>query len=238
MRIKGWQRVSLIDYPSKISTVVFIGGCNLYCPYCHNSDMISYSKGEIEFSNEEIFNFLDKRKGLIEGVVITGGEPTSSNGLYNFIRNIKERGYSVKLDTNGFFPKRLKNLIEKGYIDFVAMDVKNSEFKYLETVGKLNVDINKVKQSMDIIRNSGIDYEFRTTVVKEYHNKEDLIEIVDWIKGSKKWAIQQYHDSYKNVNRNLNPIDVNIINEIVNYGKNKIDKIELRGFSYNNLKVS
>ncbi|QEK11044.1 anaerobic ribonucleoside-triphosphate reductase activating protein [Crassaminicella thermophila] len=191
MNIIGHQKSSFIDYPEKICTVYFVAGCNFRCPYCHNSHIVKEAGKFI--SEEEIFSFLNKRKKFIDAVCISGGEPTLYEELYGFIKKIKMEGFLVKLDTNGTNPKILEKLLKEGLIDYVAMDIKAPFHKY-EFVTKAKIDIENIKMSIHIIKNANIDYEFRTTVCKELLTKEDLIEIATYLKGSKRYSIQNFRD--------------------------------------------
>lgn len=190
MKIAGYIKNSFVDYPAHISCAVFLGGCNFDCWYCHNRPYIK-SAGDIDAS--VVLEFLQKRKGWLQGVVISGGEPTLNKELPEFIKKIKAMGYPVKLDTNGSRPDVLKSLIDQGLIDYVAMDYKAPLEKYAQLAG-VPIDIKVIKKSVDIIMNSGIDYEFRTTFAPTL-TKEDIIQIVQELKGAKKFALQQYrHD--------------------------------------------
>jgi len=188
MKIGGLQRLSLIDYPDKVSAVVFLAGCNFRCSFCYNKDLVE-GKNLQKIKEEDFFKFLEGRKGLIDGVCITGGEPTLDKELIEFISKIKKRGFLVKLDTNGNNPEVLKELVDK--IDFIAMDVKASFNKYEEIVNA-KVEIEKLKKSIEIISNSGIDYEFRMTVVPELHSEEDIISVARMLKGKKKLVLQNF----------------------------------------------
>lgn len=191
MEFKGHQKSSFIDYPDKICTVFFTGGCNFRCPYCHNSDLV-YNKGE-DITEEFALEYLDKRANFLDAVCISGGEPTLHKGLYDFIKKAKDKGYLVKLDTNGTNPKVLKRLMEDNLVDYIAMDIKAPLFKYYEVVNT-NVDINSVLESINLIKSSCKDYEFRTTVCKELLTYEDIIEIGEYLKGSKRYYIQNFKD--------------------------------------------
>ena len=191
--IKGFIKNSFVDYPGKVAATVFTGGCNFSCPYCHNGELV-LSPGKMRNIPEyEIFEFLDKRKGLIDGVVITGGEPTLFPGLRNLILKIRERGFMIKLDTNGYEPLILEKLLEDGIIDYIAMDIKNSPDKYAMTAGLQKMDINRIVKSIGLIISSQVDHEFRTTVMKEFHSEDDFLKIAEWIKSCKKYVLQNYH---------------------------------------------
>lgn len=190
MKIGGLQKNTLIDYPSKIACTIFIMGCNMRCPYCYSGDLV-FERGAT-IPEETILTFLKERKGFLEGVVICGGEPLMTPDIESFISKIKDMGFLVKLDTNGTNPVALKNLIDKDLIDYVAMDVKNSKEKYLLTSGAI-FDLNQINRSINILKDSDIDFEFRTTVVPRFHNMDDFINISKWIGGDKiKYFLQRF----------------------------------------------
>ncbi len=187
MKIHGIVKTTLVDYPGKVATTIFTGGCNFRCPYCHNPTLVN---GEEEtIPKQGFYDFLEERRKLIDAVCITGGEPTLQPGLEQLINKIKEKGYLVKLDTNGSKPKQLKKLIKK--LDYVAMDIKAPKEKYQEVTNS-NIDPKKIQQSIEIIKNSGVDYEFRTTVVPGLLSKQDIEKIGQWLKGSKRYYLQQF----------------------------------------------
>lgn len=196
MKFAGIIKNSFVDFPNNISTVVFTFGCNFNCWYCHNRQIIEGERTE-PISEEEVFEFLKKRKGLIDGVVISGGEPTLCEGLETFIVKVKNLGFKVKLDTNGTNPTVLKNLLNKNLLDFVAMDIKTSFNNYPKLVGGC-VNIEDVKKSINILINSKIDYEFRTTFSPDV-SLENIEEIASYIKNAKSYAIQKYNSPNKNV---------------------------------------
>lgn len=191
MEFKGHQKSSFIDYPDKISTVLFTGGCNFRCPYCHNSELV-YDKGQV-IEEEYILNYLKKRRKMIDAVCISGGEATLHQGLEEFIKKAKGLGYLIKLDTNGTKPEVLKRLIEKNLLDYIAMDIKAPFNKY-EKVINSNVNIESIKESIDIIMKSDIDNEYRTTVCRELLSVEDIVKIAKDIKGAKRYIIQNFRD--------------------------------------------
>lgn len=193
MILGGYQKLTLIDYPGKIATTVFTVGCSFRCPFCHNPELVNLRLAHDEKSEKEFFEFLKKRKGKIEGVCITGGEPTIQPDLIDFIKKIKKLGFEVKLDTNGSRPDVLKKLLDAKLLDFVAMDIKNSLKRYNKTIGN-KVDIDRVKLSVDLIRNSRLPYEFRTTVVPGIHTEKDFEEIAKWIGGAKSYYLQEYRE--------------------------------------------
>jgi len=192
MNIGGFQKVTLIDYPGKIAATVFTVGCNFLCPYCHNSELVDgkKSKNQPRTDQTEIFKFLATRQGLLEGVCITGGEPTLQSDLPEFIKKIKDLGFLVKLDTNGSNPQMLADLLEEKLIDFVAMDIKAPLEKYKKVVGE-NINLEDIQRSVDLVR-SAPDYEFRTTVLPVLHTRKDILSIGRWLQGSKKYYLQQF----------------------------------------------
>ena len=189
--IKGFQKLSLIEYPGKIVAIVFVGKCDFRCPFCYNVDLVKNYKKLPDIPEKKVIDFMSKRKGLLDGIAITGGEPTVHKGLPKFIEKIKDLGFLVMVETNGSNPKMLKQLIKRKLIDYVAMDIKAPLEKYDKAAG-VKVNKKKIQESIDIIRNSGIDYEFRTTVIPKLFKKEDAIAIGKWLKGSKCYYIHQF----------------------------------------------
>ncbi len=190
MKVGGFQKFSLIDYPGKICCIVFTQGCNFRCPYCHNPELINFKEKSL-IDDNKIFSFLEKRKGKLDAVCITGGEPTLQPDLINFINKIKDMGYLVKIDSNGTSPKTLEKIINMGIVDYFAMDFKSPIKKYHNVVNS-SVDKEDIIKSMNVIMSSGVDYEFRTTVVKSQLSKKDLIEISKTIKGAKLYVLQKF----------------------------------------------
>lgn len=191
MLIGGFQEFSLIDYPNKICAIVFTQGCNFRCPYCHNPELIDTKRCAKGMEQERIFSFLERRKGKLDAVEVTGGEPTLQRDLLEFLKRIKEMGYLTKLDSNGTRPDIIAEAVKKGLVDYLAMDIKAPLEKYEETV-RATVDTSKIAASMDVIMGSNLDYEFRTTVVKSQLTKDDIIEIVKLIKGAKLYVLQKF----------------------------------------------
>ncbi len=188
--MNGMQRTSFIDYPGKIVSTVFFGGCNFRCPYCHNSDLV-FNRDLPQIGENILLEHLENRRGKLDGICITGGEPTLHPDLPEFIRHVKERGFLVKLDSNGTNPEMLEELFGENLVDYIAMDIKAPKEKYSGVV-KVNVNTNTIQRSIDLIREMAPDYEFRTTLVRELTDEEDLIAIGEWIKGSKRYALQQF----------------------------------------------
>ncbi|OIO47112.1 MAG: anaerobic ribonucleoside-triphosphate reductase activating protein [Parcubacteria group bacterium CG1_02_39_15] len=193
VEIGGLQKVTLIDYPGRIAATVFLCGCNFRCPWCYSSELVlpEKIKKQPRISEKDFFNFLKERKELLEGVVICGGEPTVHKDLPVFLKKIKKLGYLVKIDTNGSNPGMLKKLIDEKLIDYVAMDIKAPKEKYSKAVGA-KVDVKKIQKSIDILRKSKVDYEFRSTIIPGVHNKKDIIDMARWIRGGKAYYLQQF----------------------------------------------
>jgi pyruvate formate lyase activating enzyme len=196
IEIGGLQKTTLIDYPGQVAATVFLIGCNFRCPWCYSKELVlpEEIKKQPRVSEKEFFDFLKEKKGLLEGVVVCGGEPTTQKDLPVFLKKIKEFGFLVKLDTNGSNPEMLKKLVEEKLVDYVALDVKAPKEKYGETVG-IEVDVNKIQKSIDILKEGKVDYEFRTTVVPNLHSKEDILKIAKWIGGdtaSGKYYLQNF----------------------------------------------
>ena len=189
MKIGGLQKTSLLDYPEEVSSIIWTVGCNFNCPFCYNKSLVNGKSSEI--SEDEVLSFLKKRKKLIDGLVISGGEPFLQKDLKDFCKKVKKIGYKIKIDTNGTYPDKLQELIDEKLVDYIAMDVKAPKSKYEQLAGK-KVDIKKIQKSIEIIKKSSIDYEFKTTFVPGLLKKEDIVEIGKWIKGSKKYFLQQF----------------------------------------------
>ncbi len=207
MNIEGMQKLSLLDYPNKLSCIIFTHGCNFRCPFCQNSTLIDNNYEECIDENE-IFKYLEKRKGILEGVVISGGEPTLQRNLKSFIKKIKDMGYYVKLDTNGFNSKVLKELIDLELIDYVAMDIKNEMCKYSVTCGLNQMKVDNILESINILENSKIDYEFRTTIMKEYHDIESIKGILKLIGSKPKYFLQNFRLSENVMDKNIHGFSV------------------------------
>lgn len=198
MLIGGLQKFTLIDYPNKLAATVFLTGCNFRCPWCYSSELVLLEKikEQPKISEKEFFDFLNLRKGFLEGVVICGGEPCLNKDLPNFVKKIKKAGYAVKIDTNGSNPNMLKNLIDKKLIDYVAMDVKTQSYdqkdKSYNRITGVKINLNKIKKSIKLIKDSNIDYEFRTTVVPGLHKKHDIVQIARELSPAKKYYLQSF----------------------------------------------
>ncbi len=195
MRIAGLQKLTLLDFPGHTACTVFTAGCNLRCPFCHNSELVLPERTPPRLEEEEFFSFLSKRQGILEGVCVTGGEPLLQANIAPFLQRIKALGFAVKLDTNGCFPQKLRRLVEEGLVDYVAMDVKNSRERYGETVGIPDFDTEGVEESVAFLLSGAVDYEFRTTVTAQHHDEESLRSLAQWISGARRYALQSFRDS-------------------------------------------
>ena len=193
MKIYGLQKMTLLDYPGHVACTVFLGGCDFRCPFCHNYEL-ACAGTEPVMEEEELYSFLDKRKGLLDAVAITGGEPCLSAGLEEMMACMKGKGFLVKLDTNGYHPDRLKKILKAGLADYVAMDIKNSIGKYALTAGIQKADTGRILESIQILMSSGISYEFRTTVVRELHEDADFHAMGKMISGAKQYFLQYFTD--------------------------------------------
>lgn len=228
MNIAGVQKVTLLDYPGKVACEIFAQGCNFECPFCQNSSLIPITNTG-EFSEEEIFEYLNLRKNILDGVVITGGEPTVQKDLKSFIKKIKDLGLLVKLDTNGGNPKVLQELIDEKLVDYVAMDIKNIFNKYNITSGK-KINLDNIKKSIEILKASKIDYEFRTTIIKEMHSLDDIVSICKLV-GNAKYYLQNFEDSENVIDHSLHGFSREELLFIVKYLKDLFPNVEIRALS-------
>lgn len=230
MKISGLQKVTLLDYPGKIACTIFTCGCDFRCPFCHNSSLVTRAdEAPILDEDEDILAFLRKRKKALDGVCITGGEPLIHADIRDFIIKIRELGFKIKLDTNGSFPAKLIELVEAGLIDYVAIDIKNSKEKYAQTIGLPTFDMSKIEKSVDFLMKGDIPYEFRTTLVREFHTLTDLEKIADWIGQSQAYFLQNFVDSGDLIQSGLHGFTPEEMREFYKALKNKFKKIELRG---------
>lgn len=195
MLISGLQKLTLLDYPGLVACTVFTGGCNLRCPFCHNSSLVLLERLAQDTDMETVLAFLHKRRGTLDGVAVTGGEPLLQKDIDSFLREVRSLGYKIKLDTNGTFPDKLISIVEAGLVDRVAMDIKNSPARYAETVGVPGLDLVPIEKSKSFLMQGRVDYEFRTTVVKGLHTAEDIRALAAWIAGAKEYYLQQFKDS-------------------------------------------
>jgi pyruvate formate lyase activating enzyme len=227
MQINGFQKLTLLDFPGKVACIVFTPGCNFRCPFCHNASLVTHIDGE-SIEEEEILSYLKKRQGLLDGVVVTGGEPTLQGDLADFLGKVKALGYAVKLDTNGTSPEKLKILVEKGLVDYVAMDIKNTAAKYPVTAGCGSAVLGKVEESIDFLLADTVDYEFRTTVTAELHTPQDIGDIAKRIKGAKRYFLQNFIDSGDIVSPGNSPVTPQVMAEMVKTAQDLVGSASAR----------
>ncbi len=228
MIIKGFQKLTLLDFPGRMACTVFTGGCNFRCPFCHNALLVT-EMDNVEYTEEEIFSYLEKRRNVLDGVAVTGGEPLLQKDIERFLYEIKEKGFAVKLDTNGSYPGKLADILEMGLADYVAMDIKNSRARYGETVGINNFDIKPVEESVELLRSSGVDYEFRTTLTKDFHTPQDMQELAEWIKGTPKYFLQNFVDSGNLIDASCKGLSKSEMNEMLEIARVYVPSAQLRG---------
>ena len=193
MKIHGLQKMTLLDFPGHVACTVFTGGCDMRCPFCHNYELVDGSAPPI-MEEEELFAFLEKRRGLLDGVAFTGGEPCLQKNLPDLMKRVKQMGYSIKLDTNGNHPDMLRRMMEEGLLDYVAMDIKNSPDKYALTAGLHQIDMGPIRESVKMLMEGLVSYEFRTTCVAQFHEEEDFVKIGEWLEGAKAYFLQSFTD--------------------------------------------
>ncbi len=227
MKIGGFQKMTMLDFPGKIACTIFTYGCNLRCPFCHNATLVTH-EAEL-FSLDEVLSYINKRKRVLDGVCITGGEPLLQQGIFELMKQIKETGLLVKLDTNGAYPDKLKYAIDNGLVDYVAMDIKNSKEKYALTTGVENLDITPYEKSVEILKNSSIDYEFRTTIVKEFHDLDDMIKIGEWIRGAKRYFLQGFVDSGSLIKQGCSAHEKNALEAFKQALLDYVPSVQIRG---------
>ena len=230
MEFVSINKLTLLDYPEKVACVLYTPTCNFACPYCHNWEtLIKENLPPLDFE-KDIISFLKKRVGILDGVVVSGGEPTLMKELPEKIKIIKELGYLVKLDTNGSNPKMLKELIDKKLIDYVAMDIKHSFNKYYDIIVNRNVDLKDLEESINILKENKVDYEFRITLIEEYHDKESIYEIGKLLEGSKRIFLQQYKLSDGVSDKTLHAVKEETAKEYQSILEEYIEEVELRGY--------
>lgn len=228
MQIAGLQKLTLLDFPGQVACTVFLPGCQFRCPFCHNAPLVT-NIAPSQSSAEECLQFLKGRQGILDGVCITGGEPTLQPDLPDFIRQIKALGYVIKLDTNGYRPDVLKALINEKLVDYVAMDIKNAKARYAETCGLAEIDIEKIEESVAFLKTGVVPFEFRTTVVKEFHRPEDMLSLAEWIQGDMPYFLQNFVDSGALIGHNLHGLPQEEMQALKELVKPYLPAAELRG---------
>ena len=229
MHIHGLQKLAMVDYPGKLAATVFTGGCDLRCPFCHNALLVTRLAETPEIPMEEVLGFLSSRKGLLDGVVLTGGEPLLQPDAADFLRQVRDLGFAVKLDTNGCHPAALADILDQGLADYVAMDVKNSPARYAETVGVPGFDLSPVEESVRLLRQSAVDHEFRTTLVRELHRPEDLDAIAAWLEGAPKYFLQNFVDSGNLIGRGYHGFSLEELRALAARVAPRFGAVEVRG---------
>lgn len=229
MKIYGLNKTTLLDYPGRVAATIFLGGCNFRCPFCQNSSLVLTPDSQPEIPEEEVLSFLKKRKGILEGVCVTGGEPTLSPDLPELLKKIRELGYSIKLDTNGSRPQVLKDLAKQKLIQMTAVDIKACPDNYPSLCGLIRPDLDSIKETVDFLLHGSLDYEFRTTVVRELHTEQDFVEIGQWISGAKAYYLQAYRDSEEVLQPGFSSYSQEELMHFRNILKRTIPLVELRG---------
>lgn len=229
MVFHGFQKMTMLDFPGYVACTVFTPGCNFRCPFCHNSLLVTRMNDSEVYTEEDILSYLRKRQGVIDGICISGGEPLMHDDIFDFVKKVKELGFLVKIDTNGSFPEKLEKLIASGYIDYVAMDIKNCPEKYGQTVAISDFDFSPVRKSVKLLLQGKVAYEFRTTVVKEFHTPQDMVEIGKLINGADKYFLQHFIESEGNIQQGLTPLCKEEMENLRNSVSGFVKNAELRG---------
>ena len=228
MQIHGFNKTTLLDYPGLVAATIFTGACNFRCPYCHNAELVLNPSSQPIIPEEEILAHLKKRRGITQGVCITGGEPTLQKDLKDFIKKLKELDLNVKLDSNGYKPEVLKDLVQEGLLDYIAMDVKAPLDEY-DIIAGAKLDSSKLKESIDFLIEGHVPYEFRTTVVKDFHTKESFEKMAELIKGAERYFLQGYVDSDKVIAPGLSAYTYEEMQEFLPIFEGKVKHVEIRG---------
>lgn len=226
MQFAGYQKLTLLDFPGRLAATVFTGGCNFRCPFCHNSELFVPTE---TYEEEDLLNMIKKRAGVLEGIAITGGEPTLHPGLPDFMRKVRDMGLMVKLDSNGYRPDVLKGILDEGLADYVAMDIKSSPEHYGEVAGLPDIDMNKIYESVDLLMSGKTPFEFRTTVIPELHAAEDFEAIADWIAGDEPYFLQGYKDSEMVYDRRFSQPTAELMEKIRDIVLPRLPNTQIRG---------
>ena len=226
MQFAGYQKLTLLDFPGRLAATVFTGGCNFRCPFCHNSELFVPTE---TYEEEDLLNMIKKRAGVLEGIAITGGEPTLHPGLPDFMRKVRDMGLQVKLDSNGYKPDVLKSILDDGLADYVAMDIKSSPEHYGEVAGLPDIDMSKIYESVDLLMSGKTPFEFRTTVIPELHAAEDFEAIADWIAGDEPYFLQGYKDSEMVYDRRFSQPTAELMEKIRDIVLPRLPNTQIRG---------
>ena len=229
MRICGLQKLSMVDYPGKLAATVFTGGCNLRCPFCHNALLVTRLGESPTITEEEVLSFLSGRKGLLDAMVLSGGEPLMHPDAIDFLEKVRKLGFAIKVDTNGCYPDALKAILDRGLADYVAMDIKNCPEKYAETVGIPGFSPENVEKSLSLLRSSGIPYELRTTVVRQFHTPEDLDAIGRWLGDTPAYYLQNFKDSGNLIQSGLSGFSSEELQHLANSAQKHLKTVMIRG---------
>lgn len=229
MNIHGFNKSTLLDYPKHLAATIFVGSCNMRCPFCHNASLVLRPNSQPLISEEEILSYLAKRLTILEGVCITGGEPTIYPELPIFINKIKRMGFKVKLDTNGTNPAMIKELIDNKQIDYIAMDIKNSVDRYKFTAGNKDISLDNINESVSLLLSDIIDYEFRTTIVNELHTENNIKSIGNWIRGAKAYYLQAYRDSDDVISPGLTAPSKEVLTKYKELLSSYVEHVDIRG---------
>lgn len=229
MIFHGFQKLTLLDFPGHMACTVFTGGCNFRCPFCHNALLVTELSDAERYESDDILSFLDTRRGILDGVAITGGEPLLTDDIFDFMREVRARGFRIKLDTNGSFPDRLKRAVSEGLVDYVAMDVKNRPEKYAATVGVPGLDLAPIRESVSFLLSGAVDCEFRTTVVEEFHTVEDIQAIGAWLSGARRYYLQHFEDSGNLITDGLHAVPKDVMGAMRDAAAEHVENTVLRG---------
>ncbi len=229
MVIHGLQKLTLLDYPGHTACTVFTGRCNWRCPFCHNASLVLRPEEQPVIDQEEFFAFLKKRRGLLDGVAVTGGEPTLNRDLPDFLRRVKEQGFETKLDTNGTNPAMLREILSAGLADYVAMDIKAGRDNYPAVTGTVRPGLAAVEESVELLKTCGVEHEFRTTVVRELHSEADFADIGRWLRGEERYFLQAFKDSGDLVSGSCSPCTREEMERFLSVVRESIPGAELRG---------
>ena len=227
MIIGGFEKLTLLDFPGKLACIIFTQGCNFKCSYCQNSTLLG-SNNQETIPEKEIFDYLEKRRKVLDGVVISGGEPTIQKGLLQFIKRVKEMRFLVKLDTNGSNPSIIQKLIDENLVDYIAMDIKNIFDKYSDVI-KINTNMDNIKKSVELLKKSNIDHEFRTTIIKNFHSIDNILDICKYLGKNEILYIQNFEDSYGVVDKSLKSFTKEELIDIQNKINKKFANVKVRG---------